>query len=277
MKKNPVVDEKEFICGWAAAATNIIITYPIQKISALQVINHENIKTASRHILEGYHLSCIYRGLLPPLCQKSLSISCMFGFYNNLHNYLTRNNVKHARYLSGFASGTMESTIMPFERMQSILINKKFNKKYKNMADVMMKMRKEYGFKEYYRGFTLIFFRNVLGNLCFFSLKHESDCYISKSLESPVFQNVSRFIHGGIIGAFLSTVFYPLTVLKLELQKDVGTVHISAFKAVKDVYLDGKKFKHFYRGGVMNGTRSFLSWGIINSSYEIYLKLLFED
>ncbi|XP_044754148.1 mitochondrial nicotinamide adenine dinucleotide transporter SLC25A51-like [Coccinella septempunctata] len=276
MKKNPLVDEKEFICGWAAAATNIILTYPIQKISALQVINHENITLASKHIVNGWHIRWIYRGILPPLCQKSLSISCMFGFYNNLFNYLTRKNVKHARFLSGLASGTMESTIMPFERMQSILINKKFNKKYKNMLDVMINLNREYGFKEYYRGFSLIFFRNVLGNICFFTLKHESDYYISESLESPFFQNVFRFIHGGIIGAFLSTIFYPLTVLKLELQKEVGTKHFSPLKAFKDVYSNEKKLRHFYRGGFMNGARSFLSWGIINSSYEIYSKLLFE-
>ncbi|KAL3267982.1 hypothetical protein HHI36_007117 [Cryptolaemus montrouzieri] len=240
MKKKFLFHEKEFICGWSAAATNIVITYPIQKMSAFQVLFNENIIRASQCIFRECSVRSVYRGMLPPLCQKSISISCMFGFYNNLNDYLQTRDVKFARYWSGLASGSMESTTMPFERMQSILINKNFNKKYKNMLHIMLKLRKEYGIKEYYRGFSIIFFRNTMGNICFFTLKHECDFYITNNFQVPIIQSGAQFIYGGLIGSMLSTLFYPLTVLKLTLQKQVGGKFLSPLKTARELYSDGK-------------------------------------
>ncbi|KAK9881751.1 hypothetical protein WA026_017272 [Henosepilachna vigintioctopunctata] len=277
MKTNSPFTTREFICGWLAASTNIIITYPLSKISIQQVLHNESLLKASKYnVVRRSSPRDMYRGLLPPLCQKSLSVSFMFGAYYNIHNYLITKNVKYANHLSIFALGIIETMIMPFERIQSILVNRDFNKKYKNMIQLMITLPQEYGFKECYRGMNMVLLRNILGTGFFFNLKNTSDFYISESYKLPVIQSAAQFVLGGIIGAFISTCLYPLSVIKLEMQKPIGTKFVSPIKVMVEIYSRKGKFMEFYKGGVINAVRAFFSWGIINTSYETYMKWFFE-
>ena len=81
------------------------------------------------------------------------------------------------------------------------------------------------------------------------------------------------FICGAVLGACLSTTFFPINVARARMQSELGgNAHISVSQALVKVYRErGRKIKHMYRGVHLNFTRSLLSWGIINSSYE-YLK-----
>lgn len=63
-------DFKEFVCGWGAAVINVSITFPINKIIFRQILEDVPVNTAFQQISrEGIRL--IYRGILPPLCQKN--------------------------------------------------------------------------------------------------------------------------------------------------------------------------------------------------------------
>ncbi|CAK9806902.1 Mitochondrial nicotinamide adenine dinucleotide transporter SLC25A51 [Anthophora plagiata] len=74
-------DFKEFVCGWGAAVINVSITFPINKIIFRQILEDVPANTAFKQISrEGIRL--LYRGILPPLCQKTLSnISCPFCWH----------------------------------------------------------------------------------------------------------------------------------------------------------------------------------------------------
>lgn len=85
---------------------------------------------------------------------------------------------------------------------------------------------------------------------------------------------MQEFISGAFIGALLSTVFYPLNVCKVIMQQEMGTPYHSISSAFKNIYRErGSNLRHLYRGVGINCARAFVSWGIINVSYEAIKRL----
>jgi hypothetical protein len=77
----------EFARGTAAAAVNVVVTFPLSKLTSRQAYEGltagEALGTMRR---EGaWHL---YRGLLPPLLQQSLKMGVMYGAYDFLVHQL---------------------------------------------------------------------------------------------------------------------------------------------------------------------------------------------
>lgn len=82
------VKSEEFLCGGVASLVNISVTYPISKLIFRQQIHGFRIRTAVRQLRnEGPLL--LYRGVLPPLLQKTASISFMFGFFDLFNSHLS--------------------------------------------------------------------------------------------------------------------------------------------------------------------------------------------
>lgn len=88
-KKSPLAnpfaafDNREFICGWGSAFINITMTYPLYKTIFRQMLQGVSIGTAFNQLRhEG--LVYLYRGMFPPLAQKTLSLSLMFGIYDGI-------------------------------------------------------------------------------------------------------------------------------------------------------------------------------------------------
>ena len=71
---------REYVSGWGAAVFNIFVTFPVNKTVFRQVVYGISTKDALRQLkTEG--AIYIYRGILPPLLQKSACSSLMFGTY----------------------------------------------------------------------------------------------------------------------------------------------------------------------------------------------------
>lgn len=84
------------------------------------------------------------------------------------------------------------------------------------------------------------------------------------------------FLAGAILGACISTLFYPLSVVRTRMQtRAPGTEFLSIVKAFKAVYSErDRKFSRLFHGCSINVLRQFVSWGVINCSYEFVLNLL---
>lgn len=84
------------------------------------------------------------------------------------------------------------------------------------------------------------------------------------------------FLSGAILGMFISTLFYPLSVVRTRMQtRAPGTEFLSIVKAFNAVYSErDRKFSRLFHGCFINVLRQFVSWGIINCSYEFVLDLL---
>lgn len=266
---HPHGDWREFLCGLSSAFVNITITYPINKIIFRQIIHDVGVSRAIQQLShEG--LFFLYRGILPPLCQKSLSLSLMFGVYEECRIPLLKANVPSyiANPSAAIVAGTFEAVLTPFERVQTLLQDRNYHQHFQNMRHALRQVGAEYGFKEYYRGLTPILLRNGPSNAFFFYLRGEAKDRLPSSGQW-LGELTKDFLSGAVIGAFLSCVFYPCNVLKFHMQSRLGVPFQSMSEAFRDIYNERNRsiFK-MYRGVHMNCTRAFVSWGVINVAYE---------
>ncbi|XP_013148419.1 PREDICTED: uncharacterized protein LOC106110996 [Papilio polytes] len=238
---------KEFACGGGSAFCNILISYPLNKLIFRQMM-HGVEATLALNQLQKEGLTYLYRGMLPPLLQRSISMSLMFGVYDEclqpLLNYKVNPYV--AKSIAGVVAGCFEATLMPFERLQTLLIHPKFHKEFKNTAHASRHIAKYYGIKEFYRGLVPILIRNGPSNALFFIIRDEVQLRMPKQ-EYIVYESLQNFLAGASIGAFLSTLFYPLNVIKIAMQCELGGPHrtiIYEFKYI--LHKRGSKFANFY-------------------------------
>ncbi|XP_056630695.1 mitochondrial nicotinamide adenine dinucleotide transporter SLC25A51 [Diorhabda carinulata] len=263
-----IIDWREFFCGWGAAIINVTLTYPINKLIFRQILHGTQIIPAFLQLKnEGFYY--LYRGILPPMCQKTLSMSLMFGIYEEVRRPLVQLgfNPYTAKTIGALTSGTTEAILMPFERVQTILADSKHHIEYKNTIHVFKELKK-YGIREYYRGLVPILLRNGPSNVGFFIIREEFQSRFPK-YENHLLRTSCEFICGAMIGVVLSTVFYPLNVLKIHMQTKVGGKFDNPFKVLVEIYKErGGKIRYLYYGVQMNYTRAFISWGIMNTAYE---------
>jgi len=275
----------EFVAGYCAAGTTILVLYPLNKAIFRQIINGISAKDAYKQ-LKSEGVSMLYRGLFPPLLQRSVSYSVLFGtqhqYYilirDSLEKLIERKHFIDNHSLidpiiqgsAGYLAGTTEALLTPFERIQAILQTPKYHDSYKNTFHIFKELRQRYGFRELYRGFVIISLRNSVSNVLWFSLRNP----LKKSLPEPTHKAqdvLFNFLSGGILGAFISTVFYPFNFVKSHMQSGIGGPFPGVIRSFKELYAKNPGVVNFYRGAHGNFVRAMLSWGITNSSYEFYL------
>ena len=212
----------------------------------------------------------LYRGILPPMLQKSLSLSVMFGVYDEVRRPLVTGgmNTYVARSMAGLVAGSMEAIFTPFERIQTLLVDSTYHHNFKNTLHAFKEIGTKYGFKEYYRGVHTIILRNGPANACFFILREEVQPKLPET-SSELMRTLLQFICGATIGAFISCLFYPINVGKVVIQSQIGGKFQNIIYVLPRVYKErGSKLRYVYRGVHTNCTRSFLSWGVMNAAYE---------
>lgn len=293
----------DYICGFGAAVVNILVTFPINKIIFRQMLHGQNLRSATADLrAEGFrHL---YRGVVPPLIQRSFTLSLMFGTFGSYHRMLNTyaSDAIPSNYgrfsLAAFLAGSTEAILCPFERIQMLLQDDRKHHLYSNTVDAFKKLR-VYGISEYYRGISAILLRNGPSNIMFFTLRDDVKKWLhelksdraqmqrnaisdghqhsqNRLLNTIIFSDVlCDFITGSLIGAFISSIFYPINVVRTTMQtQQPGSKHLTVSQALKHIYhqRDGS-FSKMYRGVHANYSRSFLSWGIINACYEMFHKM----
>ena len=267
---------KEFVCGWGAASTNLFITFPINKIIFRQQLLGVSTLSAIKQLnSEGFFF--LYRGFLPPMIQKATSVSIMFGIFGKCHRWMERKfphiPSNFILTVSALVAGSLEATLVPFERVQTLLQNKVYHDKFKNTFHAFQDL-KQYGFREYYRGLTPVLLRNGPCNVIFFMYRDKIKSHLPKSNLKMV-GTVENFISGGILGAVISTLFFPVNAIKTHMQSTLGGRFPSFYESFKVVYEKrDRKFRNLFIGVHVNFTRSLLSWGIINASYELFRTFL---
>ncbi|GLV39017.1 uncharacterized protein CBL_06068 [Carabus blaptoides fortunei] len=254
---------------------NISVTYPLNKVIIRQMIHGVRVHKAILQ-LHNEGLYYLYRGILPPLCQKTLSMSIMFGMYGECHKTLSTYAINPyiVKAMSGMIAGTMEAILMPFERIQTLLSVTQYHGELRNMSHAFKELR-HYGLGEYYRGLLPILLRNGPSNACFFIIRDEVQNYLPKQRNSAIERTLTQFATGAFIGVTLSTVFYPLNVVKFRMQQQLGGQYQSILSVFMLIYRErGSKLRNIYKGVSTNSTRAFFSWGVINAAYENLKKLL---
>jgi len=273
-------DGREFVCGCGAAAINIVTTFPLNKLIFRQQIYAIDASTALRQLRqEGPVL--LYRGVLPPLVQKTSTLSIMFGMYDQFNRLLTGRcgewPLRFRQATSAVLAGCLEATLTPFERIQTLLQDRHYHGRYRNMAHAAGEIGRRYGIREYYRGLTAILLRNGPSNAVFFLLRNEMKQRMPPARTAAV-EFAENFVCGGILGAFISTVFFPMNVVKIRMQSRVGGNFESFSAALAVIYRErNRSVALMFRGAQFNCVRSLISWGVINASYELLKQSLYGD
>ncbi|KFM64077.1 Mitochondrial carrier triple repeat protein 1, partial [Stegodyphus mimosarum] len=248
---------EEFVCGWGSAFINIMITFPINKVMFRQMLHGVDSQHAIRQ-LKKEGMQFLYRGCLPPLLQKTASVSLMFGTYKTYGEIISNEfpTIPPLTVLCAAATlaGSTEAILTPFERVQTLLQDGHYNTKFRNTYHAFTELRK-FGFKEYYRGFTPIILRNSVGNILFFGLKDEVKELLPSS-NSVLHNLINDFISGAFVGALCSTIFYPVNVVKTQMQVCCGTPFSSISEAFRLTYQErGCSIRKMYLGVHVNYTR----------------------
>ncbi|XP_072452839.1 mitochondrial nicotinamide adenine dinucleotide transporter SLC25A51 [Notamacropus eugenii] len=270
-----VNDFKHYLCGCCAAFNNIAITYPIQKILFRQQLY--GLKTRGAILqLQKEGLRNLYRGILPPLMQKTTTLALMFGLYEDfssiLHQHMSSPEIV-TRSAAAVLAGATEALLTPLERVQTLLQDNKHQDKFTNTYHALKALR-SYGIGEYYRGLIPILFRNGLSNVLFFGLRGPIKEHLPEA-NSCSAHLIDDFISGGLLGAMLGFLFFPVNVVKTRMQSQIGGEFQSFPKVFAKIWLERNgKLTHLFRGAHLNYHRSLISWGIINATYEFMLKLL---
>ncbi|KAM6170511.1 mitochondrial nicotinamide adenine dinucleotide transporter SLC25A51 [Rhynchocyon petersi] len=266
---------KHYLCGCCAAFNNIVITFPMQKVLFRQQLY--GIKTRDAILqLKRDGFRNLYRGILPPLMQKTTTLALMFGLYEDL-SYLLRKHVNTPEFatcsMAAVLAGTTEAVFTPLERVQTLLQDHKHHDKFTNTYQAF-KALKCHGIREYYRGLVPILLRNGSSNALFFGLRGPLKEHLPTA-NSHSAHLVTDFICGGLLGAMLGFLFFPINVVKTRMQSQIGGEFQSFPRVFKKIWLErDRKLANLFRGAHLNYHRSLISWGIINATYEFLLKVI---
>ena len=206
----------------------------------------------------------------------------MFGtqhqYYLVIKSYAQNTNFINKSYsepilngCAGIFAGLTEAALTPFERVQAILQTEKYHQKYKNTFHAFRGIYNDYGLRELYRGLNSICIRNGFANSMFFALRKPITEFFPHST-SQLQNTFYNFLTGALLGASLSTIIYPLNVLKANMQADIGGEFTTVYKKFRIIYESRDKRLSLYNKGISgNFWRALLSWGITNAAYELFL------
>jgi len=269
----------DYVSGWGAAVVNIFVTFPINKTMFRQQVHGVSTINAIKMLKEEGAIY-LYRGILPPLLQKSTSTCIMFGTYSHYNrlmsdflgidtNTYNTNSVK-VKALAAFLAGCTEATLIPFERVQVLMQETKYHGMFKNTPNAFYLIYTNYGLREFFRGLTPILMRNGPSNVIFFTSREKLKNMLPPEwTERGKFTTyLADFITGALNGALISTIFYPVNVTKTHMQLKIGGPYSSFWTVFKDL-LAKRGIRNMFAGVHVNYTRSFISWGIINFMYEL--------
>ncbi|RCN37284.1 hypothetical protein ANCCAN_16825 [Ancylostoma caninum] len=107
---------------------------------------------------------------------RTSSRALMFGLYDKFQSTLTCPHsppntsftLCHAQ--AAFLAGICEASLCPLERVQVLLQTSAYHDHFKNTGQTLFAL-KAYGYREYYRGISVVLVRNSLSNALFFTLR----------------------------------------------------------------------------------------------------------
>lgn len=246
-----------------------LVVFPIYKTIFRQQIHNSSIRQAVAQLKkEGYRK--LYRGVVPPLIQRTLTGTVLFGVQGTFLHQLASQTVFPSSALpalAGLGTGVVEALVLtPYERIQNLLQNSQNDQKLPNMKSVLMELNKQRPASGYYRAFLPIAVRNALGSTLYFGLKGPIyDAMHAQGLP-PL---VASFASGTLASWPITFVVFPMSVLVANMQKNLEG-EVKGMMAYWRILWEGRQqsVRQLYRGGSLVILRSCISWGVTTALYD---------
>ena len=147
---------REYAAGWGSGIINISLTFPVNKTMFRQQLHGISAWDAASQ-LRAEGILCLYRGILPPLMQKSATTALMFGSFEQYKRALIDKqiSVSSSVVLAAFGAGCTEAVLTPFERIQTLMLDHSWEGKFRNTPHAFVSLS-QYGVREYYRGYRIL-------------------------------------------------------------------------------------------------------------------------
>lgn len=268
-------------CNFAASVSTQGLTYPLNKLVFRQKLSGQTAKEAYKLLVKEGSKN-LYRGFTAPILQRSASMSLSFGSYLDIEDMLnvqTGLNSVSSAVVASVVAGSFEASFTPFTRVQNAMMDPKFNTKFSSPSNFVKYVMKNHSYAELYRGLSVTIYRNSLRVGLFYNFREpiKQKIQLSKGECGELSNMMYNFVTGSLIGAFSSTLIYPINVTKVRMQSNLGTEFYSFSSTLKLICQERNySIRKIYRGVQMNVLRSMLGWGIFNtlSSYfiDVYLK-----
>ncbi|CAD6189360.1 unnamed protein product [Caenorhabditis auriculariae] len=208
---------------------------------------------------------------------RTTTRALMFGLYEQFQKTLHCPHTGtftfcHAQ--AAMCAGFVEASMCPLERVQVLLQTTAHHEKFRNSAEVVKQLR-SHGVHEFYRGLSVILVRNGLSNLLFFGFREPLNRKLVEVTHRNDISNrftgiVCDFVCGSLLGASISTLFYPAAVVKNHMQSKIGGPFENPFRVLKYLLVGrDRSALAIYSGVYLNFTRSMVAWGITNTIYEM--------
>ncbi|CAF99098.1 unnamed protein product [Tetraodon nigroviridis] len=232
--------------GMSSLLTTVptIVVFPVYKTVFRQQTNNSSICQALRQMKkEG--LPKLYRGVVPPILQRTLTGTVLFGVQDTFHHQLSLLNVfprPALPALAGLGTGVVEALVLtPFERVQNLLQNNQNDRKLPNIRRVLAELNKQGPALGFYRAFLPTAVRNALGSTLYFGLKGPIYDAVHAQGLPPL---VASFASGTLASWPITFVVFPMSVLVANMQKHVEGEAKSAMACWGILWKDRQR-KHY--------------------------------
>lgn len=248
-----------------------LVVFPIYKTIFRQQIYNSTMRQAMGQ-LQTEGLRKLYRGVLPPLFQRTLNGTVLFGVYENFHRRLTLSSqtVLPSSALptaAGLGTGVVEAlALTPLERVQNLLQNNENDKKLPRLRNVLAELRTRSLASGVYRGFLPTVVRNALGSAIYFGLKGPIYDTVHGQGLPPLFASFSS----GMMSSWpITVIVYPMSALVANMQKDLGGEAKGAVACWRMLWKErNRSVRQLYRGVPLGILRSCISWGVTTALYD---------
>lgn len=246
-----------------------LVVFPIYKTIFRQQIHNSSLCQALAQLKkEGFPK--LYRGVVPPLLQRTLTGTVLFGVQGTFHHQLSLQNVFPSSALpalAGLGTGVVEALVLtPYERIQNLLQNSQNDKKLPNMKSVLIELSKQRLASGYYRAFLPTAVRNALGSTLYFGLKGPIYDAMNAQGLPPL---AASFASGTLVSWPITFVVFPMSVLVANMQKNLEG-EVKGAMACWRILWEGRQqsVRQLYRGGSLVILRSCISWGVTTALYD---------
>ncbi|XP_056899310.1 solute carrier family 25 member 53-like [Takifugu flavidus] len=260
-----------FFRGGTTGALTTLLVFPVYKTINRQQIHNSTIRQAVAQLkMEG--LPKLYRGVVPPLLQRTLNSTLLFGLHETFLQKLTLSSraafPSHTMSaLAGLATGVVEAVVFtPIERVQNLLQNSQNYMKLPTLRRILFELNNQNLASGYYRAFVPMMVRNTLGSALYFGMKGPIYDAVQAQGLHPV---VASFTSGTLASCPSTFLVYPISTLVANMQKRLEGEG-SGVRACWRVLWEGRQRSvlQLYRGGSLVVLRSCISWGVTTALYD---------